>query len=113
VKLEEVTAAMAALREREIPPRYILCGSRKWKEILQLCDLDPDSPSGTLTLESAMQSDRRGPLPGENLASMLFGLHIVVSEYLPPDFFEVLPDPVWGSARARTFRVRFPESNPS
>lgn len=92
MSLSEITAAMAALQEREIPPMYFLCGRNVFRELLLTSGVNPATPEGEHALNTALS---RVGIPGTNPATFLFGVRVVLSDFVDPDFWQVLPDPAY------------------
>ena len=89
-------ATIADLKEKATPPQYVLCGTERYKALMQELGLDPDTPEGEHTLNEAR---KKAVYTGRdsNLvpAASYFGIRVVVSDLVPPDFIQVLPDPVF------------------
>ena len=96
MNLDEMAEAMAKLQERATPPQYILCGRERYKALLRESGIDPDNPEGEHTLNEARKMAALTTPSGNAIpATCFFGLRVVVSDLVDPDFFQVLPDPVF------------------
>jgi hypothetical protein len=96
VNLDDMLATIADLKEKATPPQYVLCGRERYKALMRESGVDPDTPEGEHTLNEARKKAAFAG-QGSNLvpATSYFGLRVVVSDLVPPDFFQVLPDPVF------------------
>ena len=96
MNLDDMLATIADLKEKATPPQYVLCGRERYKALMRESGVDPDTPEGEHTLNEARKKAAFAG-QGSNLvpATSYFGLRVVVSDLVPPDFIQVLPDPVF------------------
>ena len=86
---------IADLQDKATPPQYVLCGTERYKALMRESGLDPDTPEGEHTLSIAREKARVSNQTARHPASSYFGIRVVVSGLVPPDFFQVLPDSVF------------------
>jgi hypothetical protein len=84
--LHDVTEILAAFKARDLPPQYLLCGEARFKQVMAVVN-DPDSDHSQATVERATSGEYPKAL------TTVYGLQVVMSRLLPPDFWQVLPDP--------------------
>jgi hypothetical protein len=96
MNLYEIAAAMTDLQTKMAPPQFILCGRKVYHDLLLQSGVDPATPEGEHALNTALS---KSGLPGRHPATTLFGVRVVLSDSLNPDFWQVLPDPmlVWAN----------------
>jgi hypothetical protein len=101
MNLDDMLATIADLKEKATPPQYVLCGRERYKALMRESGVDPDTPEGehpegehTLN-EARKKAAFAGQVSNLVPATSYFGLRVVVSDLVPPDFIQVLPDPVF------------------
>ena len=96
MNLSKIAAAMTDIQEKVAPPQFVLCGRKVYRDLLLQSGVDPATPEGEHALNTALS---KAGLPGRHPATTLFGVRVVLSNSLDPDFWQVLPDPafVWAN----------------
>ncbi len=82
-------------QDKSTPPQYVLCGTERYKALMRESGVDPDTPEGEHTLNEARKKARVSNQTVRHPDTSYFGIRVVVSDLVPPDFFQVLPDPVF------------------
>ena len=96
MNLSDISAAMADLQREVAPPQFVLCGRNVYRDLSLQSGIDLTSPEGEHFFNTARS---KAGLPGTHHATTLFGVRVVLSNDLDPDFWQVLPDPafVWAN----------------
>lgn len=74
--IHDIMEMQAKFAERSVASQYLLCGEAVYKRLMKIA-------------HKAVEDASAGPRP----VSTLNGLRVVMSRMVPPDFWQVLPDP--------------------
>jgi hypothetical protein len=96
MSLSEIAAAMDDLQTKVAPPQFVLCGRNVYYNLCLQSGIDLKAPEGKHFLNTVRS---KAGLPGTRPATTLFGVKVVLSNDLDPNFWQVLPDPafVWAN----------------